>query len=370
VTDVVVVGAGVVGLAVARAARERGASVVVLERNGIGSGQSGVQPGGVRQQWGTDVATRLARESAAFYARSDEMLPFPLQLGFQRCGYLFVAHSAAALARLAANVEVQRRGGVPSRVVDPAEAAELVPGLDVASVVGGTWCPEDGYFDRPQSVVEAFAAGLDVRIAEVTALRHEGDFWVARTPAGDVTAARVVIAAGVESTHLLAPLGVELPVEHEDRYLFLSTPLRERLLDPLVVSAERRFAAKQLADGRVLASDLGATGDAETGAQRWRANIRSVARELLPVLEYVDFSVLVHGRYDVTPDRQPVLGHVPGHDGLLLAAGFSGHGFMIAPAVGRIVAAAALGDDPDPALEVLDLARFVEGRPVPEPQVV
>jgi len=370
VTDLVVVGAGVVGLAVARAARECGASVVVLERNGIGSGQSGVQPGGVRQQWGTDVATRLARESAAFYARSDEMLPFPLQLGFQRCGYLFVAHSAAALARLVANVEVQRRGGVPSRVVDPAEAAELVPGLDVANIVGGTWCPEDGYFDRPQSVVEAFAVGLDVRIAEVTALRHEGDFWVVRTPAGDVTAARVVIAAGVESRHLLAPLGVELPVEHEDRYLFLSTPLRERLLDPLVVSAERRFAAKQLADGRVLASDLGATGDAETGAQRWRANIRSVARELLPVLEYVDFSVLVHGRYDVTPDRQPVLGHVPGHDGLLLAAGFSGHGFMIAPAVGRIVAAAALGDEPDPALEVLDLARFAEGRPVPEPQVV
>jgi len=370
VTDLVVVGAGVVGLAVARAARERGASVVVLERNGIGSGQSGVQPGGVRQQWGTEVATRLARESAAFYARSDETLPFPLQLGFQRCGYLFVAHSEAALARLAANVEVQRRGGVPSRVVDSAEAAALVPGLDVAHVVGGTWCPEDGYFDRPQSVVEAFGVGIDVRIAEVTALRHEGGFWVARTPAGDVTAARVVIAAGVESRHLLAPLGVELRVEHEDRYLFLSTPLRERLLDPLVVSAERCFAAKQLADGRVLASDLGATGDAETGAQRWRANIRSVARELLPVLEYVDFSVLVHGRYDVTPDRQPVLGHVPGHDGLLLAAGFSGHGFMIAPAVGRIVAAAALGDEPDPALEVLDLARFAEGRSVPEPQVV
>lgn len=369
-TDLAVVGAGVVGLAVARAALERGASVVVLERNGIASGQSGVQPGGVRQQWGTEVATRLARESAAFYVRSDETLPFPLQLGFQRCGYLFVAHSKAALSRLAANAGVQRRCGVPSRVVDPAEAAELVPGLDVTSVVGGTWCPEDGYFDRPQSVVEAFGAGIDVRIAEVTALRHERGFWAARTAAGDVAAERVVVAAGVDSRHLLAPLGVDLPVEHEDRYLFLSTPLRERLLDPLVVSAERHFAAKQLADGRVLASDLGATGDAETGASRWRTNIRSVARELLPALEYVDFSVLVHGRYDVTPDRQPLLGPVPCHDGLFLAAGFSGHGFMIAPAVGRIVAAAALGDEPDPALAVLDLARFAEGRPVPEPQVV
>jgi sarcosine oxidase subunit beta len=370
VTDLVVVGAGVVGLAVARAARERGASVVVLERNGISSGQSGVQPGGIRQQWGTEVATRLARESAAFYERSDETLPFSLRLGLQRCGYLFVAHSEGALARLAANVDVQRRCGVPSRVVEPAEAAELVPGLDVTTVVGGTWCPEDGYFDRPQSVVEAFAAGIDIRIAGVTALRHERGFWAVRTPTGAVEAERVVVAAGVDSKHLLAPLGVELPLEHEDRYLFLSTAVRERLLEPLVVSAERRFAAKQLADGRVLASDLGATGDAEAGAPRWRANIRSVARDLLPVLEYVDFSVLVHGRYDVTPDRQPVLGPVPGHDGLLLATGFSGHGFMIAPAVGRIVAGAALGDVPDPALAVLDLARFAEGRPVPEPQVV
>lgn len=369
-TDLLVVGGGVVGLAVARAARERGASVAVLERSGIASGQSGIQPGGVRQQWGTEVTIRLARESAAFYARADDVLPFPLPLGFRRCGYLFAAHSELALERLAANVVVQHRCGVPSRVVAPAELAELVPGLEVSTIVGGTWCGEDGYFDRPRSVVEAFSVGLDLRIAEVEALRRDRGVWHARTQAGDVAAAQVVVAAGVDSRTLLAPLGVDLPVRHEDRYLFLSEPLRERLLEPLVVSAERRFAAKQLADGRVLASDLGATGDAETGAPLWRANIRSVIGELLPVLEYVDFSVLAHGRYDVTPDRQPVLGPVPGHDGLLLAAGFSGHGFMIAPAVGRIVAAAAAGDPPDPALATLDLARFADGRQVPEPQVV
>src|SRR4051794_28293129 len=102
--DVAVVGAGVVGLAIARELAGRGASVAVFERAGIGAGASGVQPGGVRQQWGTPVACRLARESAAFYSEADERLAVRVPLGFRRCGYLFVAHRAEPLERLAANV--------------------------------------------------------------------------------------------------------------------------------------------------------------------------------------------------------------------------------------------------------------------------
>src|SRR2546426_5101762 len=102
--DVAVVGAGVVGLAIARELQRRGARVAVFERSGIGAGAWGVQPGGVRQQWGTPVACRLARESAAFYAEADERLDSPVPLGFRACGYLFVAHTEATLAHLAANV--------------------------------------------------------------------------------------------------------------------------------------------------------------------------------------------------------------------------------------------------------------------------
>src|SRR2546427_7205145 len=93
--DVAVVGAGVVGLAIARELSGRGARVAVFERSGIGSGASGVQPGGVRQQWGTPIACRLARESAAFYAEADKRLEASLPLGFRHCGYLFLAHSEA-----------------------------------------------------------------------------------------------------------------------------------------------------------------------------------------------------------------------------------------------------------------------------------
>jgi glycine/D-amino acid oxidase-like deaminating enzyme len=91
--DVAVIGAGVIGLAIARELTGRGVRVAVFERTGIGAGASGVQPGGVRQQWGTPVACRLARESAAFYAEADERLDAPVPLGFRACGYLFVAHT-------------------------------------------------------------------------------------------------------------------------------------------------------------------------------------------------------------------------------------------------------------------------------------
>jgi sarcosine oxidase subunit beta len=345
-----VIGAGVVGLAIARELQSRGARVVVHERSGIGAGASGVQPGGVRQQWGTPVACRLAHESAAFYARADELLEAPVALGFRRCGYLFAAHSEETLERLAANVAVQNAEGVPSRVVSPEEAADLVPGLRVESLAGAAWCAEDGYFDRPQSVVEAFGRGLDVRIGSVDST-------------DDLDAEAVVVAAGVDTPSLVPAL----PIEREERYLFFSDPVRERLLEPLVVSPERRFAAKQLGDGRVLASDLGARGD-EAQRERWRANVRAGIEELLPALEFVSFPSLVRGEYDVTPDHQPVLGRID--DRVHVAAGFSGHGFMIAPAVARILADEILEDRRDEALTVLDVARFAENRPVPEPQLV
>src|SRR5881396_2225416 len=188
--EVAVVGAGVIGLAIARELRRRGAEVAVFERSGIGAGASGVQPGGVRQQWGTPVACRLARESAAFYADADERLDAPVPLGFRACGYLFVAHTDGALAHLAENVHVQNAEGVPSRVVTPHEAAELVPGLRADAIVGAAWCAEDGYFDRPQSVVEAFASGLDIRIRAIDSLEPR-------------LADTVVVAAGAASAELL-----------------------------------------------------------------------------------------------------------------------------------------------------------------------
>lgn len=352
--EVAVVGAGVVGLAVARELAGRGRRVTVLEREGIGAGASGVQPGGVRQQWGTNVACRLARESVAFWREVGTRLDARMPLTLRRSGYLFVARSQETLDRLAANVALQNEEQVPSRIVAPDEAAELVPGLVADAILGGAWCAEDGYFDRPQAVVEAFADGLDIRHETVETLQA-------------VRADAIVVAAGAETKPLLATIGVDVPIEREDRYLFFSERIRERLLEPLVVAPELAFAAKQLADGRVLASDLGARGDAAEGRERWRSNVRAASDTLLPQLTHVSYPLLVRGVYDVTPDHQPILGPVA--DGLHVAAGFSGHGFMIAPAVARIVADAVEGTR-DPVLDVLGPERFAANRLVPEPQLV
>ena len=360
--DVVVVGAGVVGLSIALQISQRGASVTVLDRVGIGAGASGLQPGGIRQQWGTRVNCVLARESMRFYADARDLLRMRVDPGFQACGYLFLAHSDDALVRLRENVALQNELDIPSRIVAPGEAAKLVPGLDIASVVGGAWCAEDGYFDRPQSLVEALGAQADVQIGEVLRVRDEGVVRLAS--GGELRADAVVIAAGVDTPRLLP----ELPIRPEARYLFFSDPIRERLLEPLVVSPERHFAAKQLGDGRLLASDLGALGDPDVDLNQWRANVRRGFEDLLPQLVFVPLPTLVEGIYDVTPDHQAILGRV--RDRVWVAAGFSGHGFMLAPAVGRIIAESVIDGREDGALSVLDPARFGEGRLVPEPQVV
>ena len=177
---------------------------------------------------------------------------------------------------------------------------------------------------------------------------------------GELHTDAVVVAAGVDTPRLLP----DLPIRPEARYLFFSGPIRERLLEPLVVSPERSFAAKQLADGRVLASDLGALGDPETNQADWRANVRNAIEELLPQLVFVALPALIPGIYDVTPDHQAILGRVRDH--VWVAAGFSGRGFMLAPAVGRIIAESVLGESEDPALGVLDAGRFADGRQIPE----
>ena len=348
----------------------------MFEREGIGAGASGVQPGGVRQQWSTRLNCVMARDSLAFYAQLGERLKARVDPVFRPCGYVFVAHKPETLERLRADVAMQNDVGVPSRLATAEEAAELVPGLRVEEIAGASYCSEDGYFDRPQAVVEAFAEaarllGVEVVHADVRGVDRVRSAWRLRFADGTRgEASRVVVAASVDTPALLRPIGADLPIVAEDRWLFFSEPIAERLLDPLVIAVDRRFAAKQLADGRVLASDLGATGDAEGRSELWRRRVRQAATDLLPRLEFVIFPLLVRGVYDLTPDRQAIVGAVPGHDGLYVAAGFSGHGFMMAPEIGRGVAAMVLGEPPGEAFAHLRPDRFEDGTLAYESAVV
>jgi sarcosine oxidase subunit beta len=345
--DVTVVGAGITGLAIAHRLREEGIGVRIVDRAGVGAGASGVQPGGVRRQWATEANCRLAQESYEAYLELGDRLGTRVRPAFTACGYAFVAHSEARLAELRDAVALQQRLGIPSAILGPAETAEVVPELDPEGIAGAAWCGADGYFDRPQAPVEAFAEaafrdGVELTRAEVRTI-------------DELEAEAIVVAAGHETAALLARSGVDLPIRAEPRHLFFSGPVAERILDPLVVASELGFAAKQLADGRVLASDLRGQGDQSD----WRRTIRAGAEALLPRLEPLSFVDLVSGIYDVTPDNDPILGPVT--DRVWVAAGFSGHGFMLAPAVARLVAESVLGRH-DPLLDAYSAARFAGTR--------
>ena len=223
----------------------------------------------------------MARESYLFYCDVDELLHPAVEPMLDRCGYLFLAEGDDELAGARASASPSRtRSGVPSELLDPEQAGEIAPGLAAESLAGAAYCREDGYFDRPQAVVAGFSQaaqqlGVGVITEFVTAISPDGGGWRWRFADGSSRLAeQVVVAAAQASAALLAPLGVALPIEEEARYLFYSDPVRERLLEPLVMSSERHFAAKQLADGSVLASDLSAVGDPDDGKARWYSHVR------------------------------------------------------------------------------------------------
>jgi sarcosine oxidase subunit beta len=375
--QVAIIGAGITGLAIAARLLEAGTRrVVVYEKSGIGAGASGVQPGGVRLQWSTKASCLLALESIAFYRELSGRLEVDDAPVLEPCGYLFLAHEPRTLTRLARDIEMQRRLGISSSLLKTDELGSVAPTLETAEIIGASFCADDGYFDRPQAVVEAFAEvvtrrGGSITVGEVGSLSEDGEGWRLGLLDGRRSSAEhVVLAAGYESTSLLATLGIGAPIVAEPKYLFYSEPISQRLLEPLIVAIDKRFAAKQLANGRVLASDLSATGDPRTERQRWRHHVRVCIEDMLPELTYVPFDLLVEGYYDVTPDHQPILGPVDPAGRLWLAAGFSGHGFMIAPAVARLVTDALVDRRLDPLLDAFSLERFAAGLLMPELQIV
>lgn len=376
-TTIAVVGAGITGLSVAWHLSQLSVGhITLLDRAGVGSGATAIQPGGVRQQWSTDIACRMARESYLFYRDAASRLEARIDPGLTTCGYLFVAEAAEQFDDLRRLIDIQHSAGVPSQILAPDDVASLVPGLDASAIVGAAFCAQDGYFDRPQALVAAFSdsnrrAGVDFVFANVVALESDGSGWqLSLSDGSSCFAEQVVVAAGKESALLLQGYGEELPITGEPRFLFYSNPIKERLLEPLVVSQERGFAAKHLADGSVLASDLRASGDPSVDAKSWRRTIRDAIKALVPILEYVSFPVIVRGDYDVTPDKQPILGKVSGCETLWVAAGLNGRGLMMAPTIGRVLADAIVGRDADKALLRFSPSRFSRGLLEPERNVV
>jgi sarcosine oxidase subunit beta len=309
--------------------------------------------GGIRQQFSTAPEVLLARESIRFF---EELAP---EL-FHQVGYLFLATSAEGLTELRRRAEVQSELGVPIEGFGPERLAELAPGVRRDDVLGGVVCFEDGVSDPPAVTRELVrrAADLGVEVRE-------------RTRGEDVPGELRVIACGAWSAEAAAVYGVELPVRPLCRQLFEATPIEglpERL--PMVLETETGFHFRRRGDSlRVAMADP---------QPRWGFE-ETVDESVLPDR----LARLVHrfpgaagagvesawaGLYDMTPDAHPIVG--PIGPGLYAACGFSGHGFMQSPAVGRALAEVLIEGSSSLDLAAYGLERFAAGTAFPEEVVL
>ena len=361
-TEVAIVGGGVIGASVAYHLTAAGiGDVTLIERGTLASGVTGVCPGGIRQQFEGEADCRMAQRSVRFYERINEILEPEAPFFFERSGYLFLAQTEPLLDKFRQNVAMQNGVGIPSRILSAAEIGERWPRLSTDGLLGGSFCAEDGFIEDCHGITNQLAAqarrhGASVVREEVRRITRAGRRWRITTNAGELDAAGVVLAAGCDAVPLAAQAGVSLPITPERRRLAYTTPCEPGVLPPLVVALERGVAAKQLTNGVFYLGWLAESADVDdlTFIER----TLEAGATLLPLVGDLPVRRVMGGLYDNTPDRRPLLGPVPGVDGLFLAAGFSGHGFMLAPAVGEGLAAAITGTPTDLPMREFGLERF------------
>ncbi len=371
-SDVVIIGAGVIGCSIAFHLAKLGfCDITVLEKDDIGSGSTGKCAGGIRQQFSTEANIRLSRESVRFFEHFEEETGYPAD--FRQNGYLMLATTEEEAEAFKHNVTLQRRLGVDVSLLTPQEVKELVPALNTDGVLAASYCPSDGYAD-PYSVVQGFARAareMGVRFrreTEVTAVRRQGRSWKVNTAQGDFHCSTLVIAAGAYSGIVGKMLGLDVPLHPHRRHLFITAPCdRIPKNSPLVVEFRTGFWFRR--EGLCLIFGMRNPDEPEgfdiTVDWGFLPAIGIVAQKRLPLLNGLSITSAQAGLHDDTPDSNAIIGRAPDTDNLYLACGFSGHGFMHSPAVGRIVADLIAGKEA-PELAGFALDRFKTGKTAAE----
>ncbi|MGI9007425.1 MAG: NAD(P)/FAD-dependent oxidoreductase [Streptosporangiaceae bacterium] len=368
-SDVLVAGAGVIGAATAfHLARLGAGRVSVLDRASVASGMSSRSSALVRMHYTFPPEVDLAVRSDAMFDAWTELTARPGCV--RRTGFVRIAGPGEA-ARLKANVAMQREHGARAEVIDRAELEKLAPGWRTDDVECAAWEPHGGYGDGAIVAGDLLAAA---REAGVTYLPHtpvlglltDGDRVTGvRTASGDRPAGLVVLACGVWSRPLLAAAGADLPIETEVHKVAVVRHQPGRgaglaCIDSVTQTYFRPEAGDQMTLIGSFAGPRGADPDAvpENAGAEELAGLVGAAADRVPALADGGIVRGVTGVYDMTPDARPALGPVPGRPGLIVAAGFSGMGFKISPAVGEALAELITAG----AATHVDLAPFRPGR--------
>ncbi|MEH3130771.1 MAG: FAD-binding oxidoreductase [Mycolicibacterium neoaurum] len=377
--DVVIVGGGLEGAATAWALSQRGVTnVFVAERNTVGSGMTGKSSGIVRCHYGVSSLAAMATSSLDVFEKPEQFLgEHATDIGFRQTGYV-VGVGEPNVQALRSSLAAQRAVGVQTEEIGADEMAAMWPSANLEPFAAFGWEARGGYGDAYQTAqafaVSARAAGVRIKQgANVTELLVDGDrvTGIRLADGTQVSAGTVVVATGAWTRPFLAGVGVDVPIRVVREQIVTISPGLD--LGPVPVFSDLvslQYVRPELG-GEILFgnSDLAHCEDADPDDYLNRATDSFVEMTVqkvgdrFPGLVDASISGSYAGCYDVTPDWNPVIS-AGGLDGLIIAAGFSGHGFKIAPAVGRLAADLVTeGASSDPRIPETDfaLSRFADG---------
>lgn len=373
----VVIGAGIMGLAAAYNLARFGVDrIVVVDESYLCGGASGRNGGGVRAQWSSETNIRLMRRSIEIC--DDFATRMRINVWFRQGGYLFLARSEEMVKKLTASVELQKAHGIPTRMLDRKQIEALVPELDTSSVVAASYNPDDGVV-FPWPFVWGYARecerlGVDIHThTRVIELETEGDrITGVVTDRGRIATPKVIVAAGAWSPEITRMVGVELP-SHPHRHEICSTEPLKPFLAPLVGDLATGLYFSQSMRGELVGGISNTSvpvGLDQHSSLRFLALYARALTSAMPRLGGVRVLRQWSGCYDITPDGNPLVGPVDEVEGLILTSGFMGHGFMMAPIMGELLARHLLFGEERELFERWNLRRYREGKLLSETMIL
>jgi len=375
----VIIGGGVMGASIAFHLAEAGVrDVLVLERAALGSGSTSKAAGGVRAQFSDELNIALGARSLDAFTRFGTRPGQEIDL--RQVGYLFLLSAPEHVAAFERDVALQNELGVTSRMIDVREAKQLSPLIDPDGLLAAAFSPEDGHC-TPESVVLGYAVAarrLGATLltgVSVTGLEAKGDqVATVVTDAGAIRAGTVICAAGAWSREVGEMAGIRLPVTPLRRQVIFTEPIPDLApVVPFTIDFASTFYFHREGPGLLLgmSDPMQEPGFHLDYSPDWLPRLGAAIGRRAPRLLDVGLTSGWAGLYEDTPDHNALIGRGHSPSNFLYATGFSGHGFLQAPAVGEIIRDLYLDRAPFIDVSPLSAQRFTgDGTLRPESHIV